>query len=80
MQSDRAKVLRFSNVSSTNSTPTRQQKTRGAATSSRRLPPLIALCEENLIRERLAMRLRQLDVEQIQIVEIIAIAIARGQL
>jgi hypothetical protein len=44
------------------------------------LPPLIARCEEERIRERLARRLRQLDVEQIQIVEIVTIAIARGQL
>lgn len=80
MSSDRASILPFSKVSSLNSMPKRQPKTRGVATSSRLLPPLIARCEEERIRERLARRLRQLDVEQIQIVEIVTIAIARGQL
>jgi len=80
MSSDRISILQFSKISQPNSTPKRQRKIHGVATSSKPLPPLIARCEEDRIRERLALRLRQLDVEQIQIVEIVTIAIARGRL
>jgi len=53
-------------------------KTRGAATSSKPSRPLIALCEEREIPERLLARLRRLDAEQLQIIEMIAVAISRG--
>ena len=65
---------------STRSTPKRQPKIPGAAMCSKPLPPLIALCEERTIPASLNNVLRTLDAEQLQIVEIIAAAIARGQL
>lgn len=61
------------------STLPRRPRIHGAATSSKPLPPLIALCEEK-IPERLLERLRHLDGEQLQIVEVVVMAIARGQL
>lgn len=80
MSSDHASILPFLKVLSPNSTLKRQRKIHGEATSTKLLPPLIARCDEERIRARLALRLRQLDVEQIQIVEIVTIAIARGNL
>lgn len=65
--------------SSARSTLKSPRKTRGAATSLKPLLPLIALCEGK-IPESLNSVLRTLDAEQLQIVEIIASAIARGQL
>lgn len=56
-----------------------QPKTHGAAMSSKPSPPLIALSEDQ-IPERLRRILRSLDGEQMQIVEVIAAAIARGAL
>ena len=40
--------------------------------------PLIALCEERPIPETLLRRLRRLDAEQLQVVELMAAAIERG--
>lgn len=82
-----AKVIRFCRPFSIGETRKRQLKIHGAVTSSApRTPsekpprPLIALSEENPVRESLLRRLRRLDAEQQQVVEIIADAIARGAL
>lgn len=76
-------VIRFSinasRISSASSTRKRQRPTHGGAMSLRPLPPLLALCEET-IPANLSRVLRTLDAEQLQIVEIIASAIARGQI
>ncbi len=78
-----ANVIRFSidgsRSSLEHSTRKRRRQTRGGATSSKPSLPLLALCEET-IPASLSRVLRTLDAEQLQIVEIIASAIARGQL
>ena len=57
---------------------TSRQKTRSKATSTKPLPPLIALCEDRELPPRLIARLKRLDAEQLQIIEIVAAAIERG--
>lgn len=68
-----------SRLYSARSTSKRPRKTLGAATSLKPLLPLLALCEEK-IPTSLRNVLGTLDVEQLQIVEIIATAISRGHL
>lgn len=73
-----AKVLLFSPKCSPGSTRKSQQRTPSKATSTKPLPPLLALCEEKPLPPRLLGKLRALDPEQLQIVEIVVTAIARG--
>lgn len=80
MSSDRGSILPFSKNSSLTSTPPSPPKILGAETSLKLSPSSIEPSGEEAIRRRLAKRLLQLDVEQIQIVELVTIAIARGQL
>jgi hypothetical protein len=82
-----SKVIPFSKRSSIDSIKGRPLKIRGAETcSARRTPserqrPLLTVrCDENPIRESLLCRLRKLDAEQQQIVEIIAGATVRRAL
>lgn len=77
MQQKRATVIPFSNRSRPRSTPKFQQTTPGKATSSKPLPPLLAL-SEGRETDRLHRYLQRLDAEQIQIMEIVACAILRG--
>lgn len=77
--SDHGRLINFSKLSLGDSTGKSRRKIRGAAMSLKPLPPLIALSVE-VIPIRLLDRLRKLDAEQLQIVEIVAIAIARGHL
>ncbi len=81
------KVIPFCRRSSIDSIRKLPLKIHGAETSSvprtrsgKRQPPLIALFEETPLPESLLRRLRKLDAEQLQIMELIADAIARGAL
>ena len=81
------KVIPFSRTCSLDEIRKRPLKIHGAETSSAhrtRSPkpplPLIALCDERPLPESLLRRLRRLDAEQLQIIELIADAIARGAL
>lgn len=81
------KVLQFSRTCSLGEIRKRPLKIHGKAMSSAHRtrsakppPPLIALSEEKPLPDSLLRRLRRLDVEQLQIVELIADAIARGAL
>lgn len=76
----RFNVIRGSKNYSSPSTQTSRRKTPSKATSTKRSPPLIALFEEAELPPRLTARLRKLDAEQLQIVEIVAAAIERGAL
>lgn len=71
------RVIRFSNPCSKQPMLKCPLKTVGAATSSKRSPSSIAHCV-GAIPERLLLRLRKLDPEQLQIVEIVVVAIQRG--
>src|SRR4051812_3608127 len=77
MQRSGNQVLQFSKRCLPTSTKRHPLKIQSVATSSRPLPPLIAL-SEGRIPERLLRRLEKLDHEQLQIIEIVAVAIARG--
>lgn len=63
---------------------TREKETPGPRLAFQRppgrppFPPIIARSDEQRIRARAARRLAQLDVEQVQIAEIVMVAIARG--
>lgn len=64
-----------------------QQRILGGATFSKLSPPSIARCggqtggpPRETVLARMINRLQKLDAEQLQIVEIVAIAIARGGL
>lgn len=80
MTSGEKKVIPFSGHCLPDSITKHQLKIPSAATSSRPSPPLIALSEGLEIPESLLRRLRRLDAEQLQIMEIIAIAFERGTL
>lgn len=73
-----SRILQFSIDSSPRSRETRRRKQRGVPTCSPRSLPLLELCNDRAVPERLLNRLKRLDPEQLQIVEIVAIAIARG--
>jgi hypothetical protein len=70
------KVLPFSQLSSLDSIRMRPLKIRGEVTFSKRLQSSIAPCVE--LPESLLSRLRRLDREQLQVVEIVIAAIERG--
>jgi len=79
------KVIQFSRRFSIDSIKGVPLKIPGVETSFarktrlvKRPPPLIALSEETPIPVSLLRRLRKLDAEQLQIVEIVAVAIERG--
>lgn len=54
------------------------RRTRGKATSTKPLPPLLALSEEQALPPTLLKRLRKLDDDQLAIVELVVAAIQRG--
>lgn len=72
------KVLRFSQLSLPDLTRTRPLKIRGEVTFSKPSPLSTARCDEKPLPAKLLARLRRLDAEQLQIIEIVAAAIERG--
>ena len=73
----RRKVIQFSSGRSTRSMLKCRLKIPGEEMFSRRSPPSIARYGGQ-IPERLLSRLRRLDAEQLQVVEIVVVAISRG--
>lgn len=71
------RVIQFSKLSVKPSMLRCQLKTLGAETSKKRSLSS-AVLSTGMIQERLVERLGKLDAEQLQIVEIIVIAIQRG--
>lgn len=72
------KVLPFSPLALPESTRTRPLKIHGAGTSSKLSPSSTARSDVRTIPESLLRRLRRLDAEQLQIIEIMAAAFERG--
>lgn len=76
-QSD-LKVLRFSPLSLPDLTRTRPLKIRGEVMFSKLSPRSIEHSAERPLPPSLLARLRRLDAEQLQVVEIVVVAIERG--
>jgi hypothetical protein len=88
MQNDRQlKVVPLSRSESSGSIRCTRLKIRGEVTFTKhsrllqmRKQPLLALCDERELPPRLMNRLKRLDDEQLQIVELVAAAMERGVL
>ena len=77
MTRDRLRLIQGSKGSFNRWMPNFRRRIPSRVTFTKPLPPLLALCEDD-VPPRLLARLRTLDREQMQIVEVVVAAIARG--
>ena len=78
MQDRTARQFKVIQGSKHSSIPNSRRTIPLKATSTRPLPPLLALYEDRELPPRLLARLKRLDAEQLQIIEVVTAAIERG--